>query len=918
MEIKDYGYDILSLPRKGRGGGVAFLFDPQRVSPMKNKTNYYSSFEVLECVIKTKNDLLRLCVVYRSTQVATKASYLQTRTSLFFEQFNDYLDDVQNKSGRPIIVGDFNFHVEDKDDLVAQRFITLCKSKGFKQHVESPTHTAGGTLDLILTAENATDSVNLSHLEVDPDTGTTSDHFLLTFSVPLELIDASGETYEKVSYREFKKIDMDVFKSDISMQFCALDYTSVERTTDDFFRILAKTVEMHAPLKTRVVKKNKNPWWSQRCNDARNMRRKAERKYKKNRCQGNAKAYGEARIDAAIIINQERNRYFKKKLENVVGNPRETYRIINHLLEKEQRKSYPTEVDDKTVAEKFGAFFNKKVKDIYSEIEKTASNSNLRDYHDSSVSPSISSFQEISNEDLLKVIHGLPNKQCATDPIPAYLLKECSSEILPVINYIVNESLQTGFFPPQLKSAIVSPILKKPDLDPDTYNNYRPVSCLSYLSKIIEKCVHLQLSGYLEKHDLLSHFQSGYRKNFSCETAITRIYNDILLMVDSRTNVLLMLLDLSAAFDTIHHGLLLKKLESYYGVRGYVLQWLESYLAERTFKVKVKESFSGDYCLDIGVPQGSILGPLLFIMYTKDLNKLTSRHNVQIHFYADDTQVYASFDVHADEPNIDPITNCYTDIKNWMQENFLKMNENKTELLEIGPYQSQFKELKLGESTISLVSKAKNLGFVFDDSLSMQAHISSVAQKCNMSLRNLRRIASQLSQELKIQLVHSCIFSHLDYCNAVLGGISVSQLMTLQKLQNSAVRFIFNLKKREHIKPYLKKVHFLPVKERIDFKIALLTFKAINHCAPSYLKDLISLKDPNTSYSLRINLEPNILKPTKPLHHFKLTESAFSIKAPQIWNSLPSNLRSEKCLSKFKSGLKTFMFQNAFKNTEDI
>ena len=187
-----------------------------------------------------------------------------------------------------------------------------------------------------------------------------------------------------------------------------------------------------------------------------------------------------------------------------------------------------------------------------------------------------------------------------------------------------------------------------------------------------------------------------------------------------------------------------------------------------------------------------------------------------------------------------------------------------------------------------------------------------------MSLRNLRRIASQLSQELKIQLVHSCIFSHLDYCNAVLGGISVSQLMTLQKLQNSAVRFIFNLKKREHIKPYLKKVHFLPVKERIDFKIALLTFKAINHCAPSYLKGLISLKDPNASYSLRINLEPNILKPTKPLHHFKLTESAFSIKAPQIWNSLPSNLRSEKCLSKFKSGLKTFMFQNAFKNTEDI
>jgi hypothetical protein len=127
----------------------------------------------------------------------------------------------------------------------------------------------------------------------------------------------------------------------------------------------------------------------------------------------------------------------------------------------------------------------------------------------------------------------------------------------------------------------------------------------------------LQLSGYFEKHGLLSNFQSGYRKNFSCETAITQIYIDILLMVDSRTYVLLMSLDLSAAFDTIHHGLLLKKLQSYYGIRGHVLQWLRSYLAERTFKMEVKESFSDDHRLDIGVPEGSILGPLLFIIIIK-------------------------------------------------------------------------------------------------------------------------------------------------------------------------------------------------------------------------------------------------------------------------------------------------------------
>ena len=168
-------------------------------------------------------------------------------------------------------------------------------------------------------------------------------------------------------------------------------------------------------------------------------------------------------------------------------------------------------------------------------------------------------------------------------------------------------------------------------------SNYRPISNLSFLSKIIEKCVSLQLVKFLEDNSLLSKFQSGYQKHHSCETATTRIHNDILVTIDKRSKVVLLLLDPSAAFDTVNHQRLLKKLQYFYGIKGVTLEWIRSYLQSRSFSVKVKDSCSPETVLEVGVPQGSILGPLLFILYTKDLENIANRHNCKIHLYADDT-----------------------------------------------------------------------------------------------------------------------------------------------------------------------------------------------------------------------------------------------------------------------------------------
>lgn len=183
-----------------------------------------------------------------------------------------------------------------------------------------------------------------------------------------------------------------------------------------------------------------------------------------------------------------------------------------------------------------------------------------------------------------------------------------------------------------------------------------------------------------------------------------------------------------------------------------------------------------------------------------------------------------------------------------MSQNFLKLNEDKTEVIEIGFYENRFSDLLLGNSSIKISEKAKNLGFYIDDTMSLKAQIAAVIQKCNMSLRNLHRIGSKLTKELKIQLVYSCVLSHLDYCNSVMGCISEAQLKTLQKIQNNAVRFIFGLKGKDYhkpITPYLKELHFLPVRQRIIFKIALLTYKSLHNIAPTYISDLVHRRSPN-------------------------------------------------------------------------
>uniref|UniRef100_A0A8P4G3E0 Reverse transcriptase domain-containing protein n=1 Tax=Dicentrarchus labrax TaxID=13489 RepID=A0A8P4G3E0_DICLA len=520
-------------------------------------------------------------------------------------------------------------------------------------------------------------------------------------------------------------------------------------------------------------------------------------------------------------------------------------------------------------------------------------------------------FSAIDLHQLTSIIFSSKPSTCLLDPIPTRLLKEVVPLIGTSLLDMINLSLLSGYVPQSFKVAVIKPLLKKPTLDPGVLANYRQISNLPFLSKILEKVVAKELCDFLHNNSLFEDFQSGFRVHHSTETALVKVNNDLLIASDNGLVSVLVLLDLSAAFDTIDHNILLQRLEHQIGIKGTALSWFKSYLSDRSQFVHVNDESSINTIVSHGDPQGSVLGPILFTSYMLPLGNIIRNHSINFHCYADDTQLYLS--IKPDEINqLSKLQTCLKDIKSWMTCNFLMLNSEKNEILVLGPKNlrdSLSKDIvTLDGTNLASSTTVRNLGVIFDQDLSFNSHIKQTSRTAFFHLRNITKIRHILSQTDAEKLIHAFVTSRLDYCNSLLSGCPNKSIKTLQLIQNAAARVLTGTRKRDRISPVLASLHWLPVNCRIEFKILLLTYKALHGQAPSYLKELIVPYYPTRtlrSLNAGILVVPIVSKS-------RTGARAFSYQAPLLWNQLPVVVREADTLTTFKSRLKTFLFDKAY------
>ena len=617
-------------------------------------------------------------------------------------------------------------------------------------------------------------------------------------------------------------------------------------------------------------------------------------------------------------MNETRCKFYNDFVQDNSTNQRSLFSAVKKLLnQKDNRAGYPPVNNNVKLANQLGTFFVQKIETIDSKLDNMAQGlpSPLNDY--ATVPPSsFSKFNPLTEEKVRKLIGSSAKKSSNLDPMPTPLVMDCIDVLLPIMTKMINLSLESGLFADDWKCALVFPLLKKPGLDL-LYKNYRPVSNLQYVSKLIEKAVFEQIHTHMMTHSLYPEFQSSYRQNHSTETALVKVTNDILIKMNTQEVTLLVMLDLSAAFDTVNHNILLKRLNEELGICGVALEWFKSYLVNRGQRVSVMGSLSERFSLDCGVPQGSCLGPLLFVIYASRLFSVVGNQLPHAHCYADDTQIYLSFKPNSSTSQEDAVRSmecCVEKIRHWLIQDRLLINDDNTEFMIIGTRQQlcklQAMNIKVGSSEIRPSSRVRNLGCCLDPNLHMCDHITNVCKTAFYHLHNIRRIKKYLSRDSLLHLVHAFITSRLDYCNALLYGLPKEQIAKLQRVQNAAARVIMDVGKYSHITPVLYELHWLPVQARIQFKILLLPFKAIHGLAPSYISNLLSIKC-KLSYNLRSN-SGILLKPPSGKMLVTLGGRAFQAAAPHLWNELPSQLRTIQSVDVFKKSIKSFLFKQFF------
>ena len=542
-------------------------------------------------------------------------------------------------------------------------------------------------------------------------------------------------------------------------------------------------------------------------------------------------------------LRKAKSDYYHKQFQDSISDIKKTWSKINEVL---CRKSKRAEMPDyfldgnKVITENvdIANCFN----NFFANIGPTLANSikgpigqSYKDFLKTKIESHFS-FNTVDNSYVLNLINKLkPKPSFGHDGLSSIMLKGIATSVSPILTCIINQSLCTGIFPQSLKIAKIIPIFKKEN--PHITDNYRPVSLLPIISKIFEKVVFIQVYDYFTENDLLYKSQYGFRKLHSTELAALEFTDKIVANLEQGKLPLAIFLDLSKAFDTIDHNILLDKLK-FYGISGKALEWFRSYLQKRKQYVQYGDSVSSMSYIQTGVPQGSILGPLLFIIYMNDIAAVTNKFHFTL--YADDTSLLeplCSFAVESNESYESISKNINNELKlitNWLSLNKLSLNAKKTKMMVFHHKQKNLctKSLKLyiNSKKIECVKEFNFLGVMLDENLNWKSHVQKVSSKVAGVAGTLSRLKRFLPSNILKTIYNALIQPHLNL-GVLLWGINIGRIYKLQKW---AVRAITSSKYNSHTAPIFKKLKMLRIHELYRLNLLKFYFKYKKNQLPAY------------------------------------------------------------------------------------
>lgn len=911
--ISGYNCNSFIRPHNRRGGGVALYIKeniPYKIrkdlefyncnskKPKKTKTckSIFETvfIEIEKNVFNSKRNIIIGCL-YRAPN-----SSLQ----IFNDKLDKLLDTISKEKKYAYLMGDYN--INTKVEIIGSTQLTQQFSNIFL------THQYKKLITLATRERNETSNLIDNIYSNDPQNGQSgvfkwdaSDHYLI---FTMRHIPEKTKKVEFKEIRDYGVKHLSKFKKSLDKKewFSMLDIIDTNEAFTYFKTFIKNKYDEHFPLqKVKIRYRNRNDWITDEIKAEIVEREKLLKIKKLHPSNENIERYNKFKNANLTKQRKAERYYYKQQFELHANDLRKSWRVIKSIIGKENKMKVVEHIDfiidDQLVSDSckvancFNEYFTSVGRKLASTIMCDVDPLLYIDFNISSID-----IPYISPNEILNIIGTLNNSSAGADELLPSIMKQCSTLYIHPLTHLINISISQGVFPDDLKLAKILPIFKSDNKQ--LIQNYRPISVLPYFSKIFEKIISNYVIDFLETNNTLYHNQFGFRKFHSTSHAIITLVEHVSKALDTGKIVVGIFLDLKKAFDTVDHGILLKKLYAI-GIRGNVHEWFKSYLHNRSQYVVYNNATSECHTITHGVPQGSILGPLLFLLYINDFSRASDLLFSII--FADDTSVFLQGTCY--DTIIDIMNEELKKIGLWLRANKLTINLKKTHYMVFhrAKIKNTTKIVTIDDTCIETKCNTKFLGIIIDNKLKWNDHVSYVKNKISKSIGIFYRARHFLNKQTLRNLYFTFIYPYLIYCVEIWGNTCAIHLDPLIKLQKKCIRIITFSDKLEHTSPLFEQLDILCFNKLVIHRICIMMFKQSLGILPHSINELFIKNNSLHTHNTRQNDNLHVS-----MGKGEIMYRTFSYHAIHIWNNISTHTTTDVSYPCFKKIAKKYIQNN--------